>query len=244
MTRNGKIARLPKVVREELNRRLEDGEPGKQLVAWLNGLAEVKAVLAAEFGAQPVNEQNLTAWRQGGYREWVFRQETLGRAGGLSDLAYEIEDAVGDSLADELATVLVARYAALLAGWDGESSDELHRDLRTLRELTHGVGQLRRGAHSAARLRVAEERWAAEQAAAKGKADAATQFWPLQKLLLATMVGNVYEGKVEATGRVPSEALDFLSAVKSEQTEAAGVNWEELQAHLQYAIKLNQGESR
>jgi len=32
-TRNGKIARLPKDIREELNRRLEDGEPGKHLVA-------------------------------------------------------------------------------------------------------------------------------------------------------------------------------------------------------------------
>ena len=36
MTRNGKIARLPRAIRDELSRRLQDGEPGKHLVQWLN----------------------------------------------------------------------------------------------------------------------------------------------------------------------------------------------------------------
>ncbi len=34
MTRNGKIARLPSVLREQLNRRIADGEHGKKLVEW------------------------------------------------------------------------------------------------------------------------------------------------------------------------------------------------------------------
>lgn len=38
MTRTGKIAWLPRTIREQLNRRLEDGEPGSDLVAWLNAL--------------------------------------------------------------------------------------------------------------------------------------------------------------------------------------------------------------
>jgi hypothetical protein len=41
MTRNGKIARLPAATREELNQRLLDGERGKHLVLWLNGLPQV-----------------------------------------------------------------------------------------------------------------------------------------------------------------------------------------------------------
>ena len=32
MTRNGKIARLPRALRDELNRRLQDGQPGVRLV--------------------------------------------------------------------------------------------------------------------------------------------------------------------------------------------------------------------
>jgi len=36
MTRTGKITRLPHDLREALNRRLHDGEPGGPLLAWLN----------------------------------------------------------------------------------------------------------------------------------------------------------------------------------------------------------------
>ena len=50
MARNGKIARLPREFREEVNRRLQDGEPGGSLLAWLNPLPGVQAVLAREFG--------------------------------------------------------------------------------------------------------------------------------------------------------------------------------------------------
>jgi hypothetical protein len=37
-TRNGKIARLPLAIREQLNSRLQDGEQGKKLVLWFIGL--------------------------------------------------------------------------------------------------------------------------------------------------------------------------------------------------------------
>ena len=38
MSRNGKIARLPGQNREEINRRLHDGEDGKKILGWLNYL--------------------------------------------------------------------------------------------------------------------------------------------------------------------------------------------------------------
>ncbi|MDR3457939.1 MAG: hypothetical protein P4N60_10870 [Verrucomicrobiae bacterium] len=71
----GKINRLPREIREQLNQRLDAGEPGKRLVAWLNELPAVRALLAAEFGGIPINEQNLTNWKQGGFREWRVEQE-------------------------------------------------------------------------------------------------------------------------------------------------------------------------
>jgi hypothetical protein len=80
MTRNGKIARLPREVREQLNRRLFNGEPGNRLVEWLNGLPETQRVLADDFGGREINEQNLSEWKQGGFREWETRQETLAQA--------------------------------------------------------------------------------------------------------------------------------------------------------------------
>ena len=60
-TRTGKIARLPREVREELNLRLERPEPGPQILAWLNG--------------EPVTKQNLSHWRQGGFRNWLTRED-------------------------------------------------------------------------------------------------------------------------------------------------------------------------
>jgi hypothetical protein len=64
MTRNGKIARLPAAIREQLNQRLLEGEPGKPLVEWLNGLPRVRALLAAQFQGQPIVAQNLSRWKQ------------------------------------------------------------------------------------------------------------------------------------------------------------------------------------
>ncbi len=61
--RNGKIARLPLAVREELNLRLRDGEEGVDLVVWLNSLPEVRQVLAAKFKGQPIAENNLANWK-------------------------------------------------------------------------------------------------------------------------------------------------------------------------------------
>ena len=76
LCRNGKIARLPQNVREELNQRLQDGESGRGLVKWLNELAEVKSALKREFGGCLINEQNLSEWKRGGYRDWVAKVET------------------------------------------------------------------------------------------------------------------------------------------------------------------------
>ena len=91
MSRNGKIARLPRVVRDELNRRLEDGEQGGRLVEWLNAREDVQAVLKANFGGCPVSEPNLTRWRQGGYDVWLQRQESLDVAGWLVEESKELQ---------------------------------------------------------------------------------------------------------------------------------------------------------
>jgi hypothetical protein len=75
MTRNGKIARLPHKVREELNQRIYDGTSGRRLVAWLNTLPAVEEMLRADFDGRPLREQSLSEWKKRGYREWLaFRQ--------------------------------------------------------------------------------------------------------------------------------------------------------------------------
>jgi hypothetical protein len=158
MTRNGKIARLSRAIRDELSRRLQDGEPGVRLVAWLNGLPDTQRVLATDFGGRPISEQNLCEWKAGGYRDWLARQETLSQARELAADAKELTAATDGRLTDHLATVLAARYAAALSGWDGEVTDEFRRTLRTLHGLCQDIVELGRGVHSGARLNLEQER--------------------------------------------------------------------------------------
>jgi hypothetical protein len=60
MARDGEMARLPRRVREELNRQLRDGDDGRKLVVWLNSLPETQAVLAEGFGGVPISSHNLS----------------------------------------------------------------------------------------------------------------------------------------------------------------------------------------
>jgi hypothetical protein len=70
----GKIGRLPKEIRNQLARGIGDGIPGVRLVAWLNSLPEVQAILQSDFGGQPIKEQNLSKWKTRGYPDWLQEQ--------------------------------------------------------------------------------------------------------------------------------------------------------------------------
>ncbi len=102
-------------IREQLNRRLQDGEIGKELVVWLNSVPEVQAVLKAEFGDRPVNEPNLSDWRTGGYEDWRVHQETMQQVNQLVANAKELGGTSQTPLSELLATCLAARYAVELS---------------------------------------------------------------------------------------------------------------------------------
>ncbi len=159
MTRNGKIARLPRQLREELNRRLDDGEQGKQLVAWLNGLPEVQAMLKSDFQGMAINEQNLCEWKQGGFHDWRRHQESLEMARAAQEDAKALAAETGptpltDLLAGQLALLLAKAIRGLES--DGEFTQETRRELVTLmREWK----ELRAGDHEAARLKMTQEDW-------------------------------------------------------------------------------------
>jgi hypothetical protein len=158
-TRNGKIAWLPRTVREQLNCRLRDGEEGKRLVAWLNSLPEVKAILAAEFGGKPIREQNLSEWKKRGYRDWVAHQEALELAEKLAQDVIDWDAKSRAPLTDTLALWLASRFA-MATRRVGEAKGP--EGWRLLRGLCADVVQLRRGDHSAQRLFLERERIAAQ----------------------------------------------------------------------------------
>jgi hypothetical protein len=165
-TRNGKIARLPYWVRRQLNRRLQDGEVGKKLVGWLNGLPEVKKILKTQFGGRPVSGQNLSEWKQGGHQDWLRYQETRGFVEDLRDRAEELKiDAENDftemGITEHLAVVLAAELARVTDALMKET-DNPQKRWRRLREVLHELGQFRRHNHRATRLQRDKILWQRE----------------------------------------------------------------------------------
>jgi hypothetical protein len=153
---------LPNEVREELNRRLQDGEQGKDLLAWLNALPKVRKVLTAHFGGRPISKQNLSEWKQGGYRDWGRAEETRVRVSQLVEEAAGLENLGNDSpLSERLATVLVAELAGAIGALREESMPPDERWQR-LRESVQALAQLRREEHRAGKLRIDQERWERE----------------------------------------------------------------------------------
>jgi len=151
MTRNGKIARLPREVREEVNRRLRDGEPGPKLLAWLNALPAARALLAAEFGGREVSEQNLSEWKQGGYCDWLRHQDELALARELATDAAELKRSSRTVLSDVAAPLVTAKYLRMLQELNSEKPAT---DWRRLRQLCNDLVALRQGDHSVERLRL------------------------------------------------------------------------------------------
>ena len=151
----GKIGRLPQAIQEQVNRRLENGEKARTLVAWLNALPEVQAMLAAEFAGQPVNEKNLSKWRKYGYKQWLWHQQALAMTQEMASPPNQLLQ----SVPDQMAGWVTARYLfAIRQLVENRAGGEA--DFKTLRAFLNDVVAVRRGDHSATRLQLAAERMA------------------------------------------------------------------------------------
>ena len=135
MTPKGKIARLPRPLRDELNRRLAAQDDGSAILDWLNAAPDVKDLLARDFAGEPVSPQNLHEWRQSGFVEWQTRQDLFAEAAELTDANGEWDALAANDFTERLAAVLVVRYANTLAGWNGGDDEAFRLKLRDLRRF-------------------------------------------------------------------------------------------------------------
>jgi hypothetical protein len=165
-SRRGKIARLSQYIRTQLNRRLEDGEPGGVVVAWLNTLPAVKEVLDGQFGGRPITEQNLSEWRQGGYLDWLQHEENCALVRRLADeaddLAVMADEMEGEvAVSDRLAPIMAAELARTAKALLEEAATPQERWQR-LQGVLQQLAELRRHDHRAARLRRDQAVWERE----------------------------------------------------------------------------------
>src|SRR5215467_12380305 len=175
MKGTSKIACLPSAIRNELNRRLDNGERNPSIFKWINSLPEVQTILAAEFEGEPINRQNLNAWKKSGFRNWQLLQAAL-----LLTLETpgDLDQGTIEKMGTNLIRTLQLRYAAL-AGTLPAQTDDPETDLRRLAGLCTNLSSLRRGDISAGRLDIERKRLALLQK--KSDEEKEAEFWQWTK---------------------------------------------------------------
>jgi len=192
--RNGKIARLPRCLRDELNQRLECSEESPQLLDWLNALPQVKKVVRETFAGAPISKQNLSQWRQGGFQEWLARRDLFEDTRNVTELVEDMQFEYAEGvLADDVAMVLAARLGSMITNWNGEVDEKFKARADVLNRIGRTVVQLQRGMHRSNRetfelQRLHEEKETAEKEALKHKLMERV-FDALKEPVLAKMFG-------------------------------------------------------
>jgi restriction endonuclease Mrr len=116
-----KISLLPAPIREQINHRLDTGEPDAPLLAWLQSLPEVLALNAASYDGHPLNQDDLAAWKLSRFRQLRLCATALQAVQSLLPHAAQIQQAAPASLTDQLAACLAS---AVAAAWFRPASNE------------------------------------------------------------------------------------------------------------------------
>lgn len=125
--RQGKFARLPHALREEVNLRLLNGESGGSLLAWLNVQPEAIRAWDQYFEGAPATVQNLSEWRRGGYKDWMAAREEVENTKSLAAFAAKLA-AAGDNLSDGLQAIVAGHimqgFEALIHADEGDEKPD------------------------------------------------------------------------------------------------------------------------
>lgn len=165
--RRSKIGRLPETLRNELNRRMLDGQQGPQLLPWLNSLPEAKAVIEAmpSAGGKKVgafDDNNLSDWRLGGFQEWLQRREQLAETRELASYSMKLAKAAGGEISEGAAAMLAGELLSVMeelravrSSDSSDSSDPSEKLLaltKAIDSASRAIALVRAGDHSAAKL--------------------------------------------------------------------------------------------
>lgn len=115
--RTGKIARLSKQHRDVVNLMLQDGATYAQIIAALG-----------PAGAD-LNDQNLTAWKEGGYQDWLAEQQRLEDMKAKREFAFEIvKQNEGSKLHEAGLQLAASQLYEVLSEFDVSALKALLRD--------------------------------------------------------------------------------------------------------------------
>ena len=129
--RSGKIGRLPVALQDAVCQRLECGQFGREIAAWLNSLPEVQQVLKEDFGGQAVTRQNVNAWGRSGFERWRQNNEKTERIKNLAAQAMQFAQANRGSIAEGASALASGKILELLETVDAAESVAEFRDVVT-----------------------------------------------------------------------------------------------------------------
>lgn len=131
--RRGKIALLPRHVREELCRRLDDGKQGEEILTWLNAQPETVALVAEKFEGEAVSHNNLSQWFKGGFQDWKLGQAKVEKTQALMEISLKVAEAAGGSMSEGAQAIAAGKIMTALEAAEGKELIALTRAVATLR---------------------------------------------------------------------------------------------------------------
>jgi hypothetical protein len=150
------IARLPFNIREDLNNRLLENVPVKDILIFLNTDSTVRHYMEMLFQGRPISEQNISEWRQGGYQEWLAYRSCIENVRDLSEDAARV--ALTGVSAEHPLLAITATFAEMVKKWGAMPEIAFNRKLIVLQDLVNMALALRRSEQKGARLQLDRER--------------------------------------------------------------------------------------
>jgi hypothetical protein len=184
--RTGKIARLPKELRDVVNLMLRDGAAARVVI---QKLEEAKAHGAKSADGQPIeipNEVNVTAWVQGGYQDWLAQQERLSDMQAKRDFALEIvKQNEGSKLHEATLHLAASQLYDALEDFDVKHLKELLADKpENFAQVVNSLAKLSKGALDVQKYKdlVREQKAKIEAAVAEGKSQGGFSTETIEKI--------------------------------------------------------------
>jgi len=146
--RRGKIAQCPRAIREEVCRRLDDGQQGPEILAWLNAQPEVVSLTALQWEGHAISDNNLSQWHKGGFLDWQRQQLEVESTQRLAEFSARLAKATGGSMSEGVVAVAGGKILAALESAEGDD----------LVKLVAGAAALRAKEIDAARLGISQEK--------------------------------------------------------------------------------------
>ncbi len=186
-------------------------------------------MLAAEFGGNRINAQNLSNWRRGGYQHWLKQQERRANVRQLTEDARELtEDAGGVEMSHHLSAVLVAELAESARESLATIADPAERCAQ-MEEFLNTLARVRRQDNLAGRLAIERERRVRERVKEKEKDERrkewAREWAPLSRHFKRSYMADMY-AKPDFTSQAMAsrDAESLLRDVKLAPSGPVGSN--------------------